>query len=81
MGEAARTVGLVFFVVVAGVVLTRHLARKKGAETGVLKFAASKAGAVVMAGALLLSAAAATATITIAGHQGAKLVWEQKSGG
>lgn len=28
-----------------------------------------------------LSGAAATATITIAGHQGAKLVWEQKSGG
>ncbi len=81
MGEAARNLGLVFFLIVLGVVLVRHFARKKGADTGVLKFAASKAGAAVMAGALVLSAAAATTTITIAGHQGAKLVWEQKSGG
>jgi uncharacterized membrane protein len=81
MGEAARTLGVVFFLIVLAVVLVRHFARKKGAETGVLKFAASKAGAVIMAVALVVSAAAATTTITIAGHQGAKLVWQDKAGG
>lgn len=81
MGEAARNLGLLFFLIVLAVVLVRHFARTKGADKGALKFAASKAGAMVLAGALVLSAAAATVTITIAGHQGAKLVWEQKSGG
>jgi uncharacterized membrane protein len=82
MGELARTLGIVFFLVVLGVVLARHLARKKGeGATGVWGFVGSKAGAVVAAAALVVSAGAATYTISAAGHEGAKLVWEDEADG
>lgn len=80
MGEAARTLGIVFFLVVLTVVLVRHLARKKGeGATGFWSFVASRAGAIVVAAALVISAGAATYTISAAGHQGAKLVWEKET--
>jgi len=76
MGEVARTLGIVFFLIVLGVVLVRHLARRRGeGATGVWAFAGSKAGAIVAAVALVLSAGAATYTVSVAGHQGAKLKW------
>jgi uncharacterized membrane protein len=81
MGEAARNLGLLFFLVVLGVVLVRHFARKKAADAGFWKFAASKTAAIIMSVALVLSAAGATAIISVAGHQGAKLVWNENERG
>lgn len=82
LGEIARNLGLVFFLVVLAVVLVRHLARRRAATEGIWSKANTTAAGVVFALALVLSAAAATITISAAGHQGAKLVWQDaKSGG
>lgn len=82
LGEIARNLGLVFFLVVLAVVLVRHLARRRAATEGIWSKANTKAAGVVFALALVASAAAATITISAAGHQGAKLVWQDaKSGG
>ena len=76
LGEIARNLGLVFFLVVLAVVLVRHLARRRAATEGIWSKANTTAAGVVFALALVLSAAAATITISAAGHQGAKLVWQ-----
>lgn len=88
LGETARTVAIIFFLVVTAVVVLRHLARKKAAgnaegtpATGIWGFIASKAGAICIAIALVLSASAATYTISKAGHQGAKISWEEEGNG
>jgi uncharacterized membrane protein len=86
MGEAARNVSILFFLIVVAVVVLRHLARKRAAAgqsaTGVWSFIASKAGAIAVAALLVLGAAGATYTISVAGHQGAKLNWgEEEKGG
>ncbi|MBP9053792.1 MAG: hypothetical protein KBF94_14340 [Ilumatobacteraceae bacterium] len=82
LGETARTVAIIFFVVVLAVVVLRYLAGKRaagGAEpTGVWAFIGSKAGAIGIAVVLVLSASAATYTISKAGHQGAKISWEEE---
>jgi len=75
LGELARTLSIVFFIVVLAVVAIRYYAKKKGADAGALKFVGSKAGAIVAAVVLVLSAAGATYTMAKAGHQGAKLAW------
>ena len=75
LGETARTVSIVFFVIVLAVVLVRYIAKKKGAEGGPLAFVRSKAGAIVIVALLVVSAGAATWTMAAAGHQGAKLAW------
>lgn len=85
LGETARTVAIVFFLVVTAVVVLRHLARRRAAggasATGIWGFIASKAGAICIALALVLSASAATYTIAKAGHQGAKISWEEEGNG
>ena len=82
LGETARNLGLVFFLVVLAVVLVRYLARRRAATEGIWSKVNTKAAGVVFALALVASAAAATITISAAGHQGAKLVWDStKSGG
>ena len=82
LGEIARNLGLVFFLVVLGVVLVRHLARRKAATEGIWSKVNTKGAAIVFSLALVASAAAATISISQAGHQGAKLVWDStKSGG
>ncbi len=78
LGEVARNLGIVFFLIVLAVVLVRYLARKKAATEGVWSKANSKGAAIVMSVLLVASAAAATVTISQAGHQGAKLVWEDE---
>ena len=82
LGETARTVAIIFFLVVLAVVVLRYLAGKRaagGAEpTGVWAFIGSKAGAIGFAVVLVLSASAATYTISKAGHQGAKISWEEE---
>lgn len=75
LGELARTISIVFFLIVLAVVVVRYIAKKKGTEAGVWAFVRSKAGAVVLALLLVVSAGAATWTMAAAGHQGAKLAW------
>jgi uncharacterized membrane protein len=76
LGQTAEVLGIVFFGIVLVVVLARHLARKKAATDGVWSVLNGKGAAIVMSVLLVASAAAATVTISQAGHQGAKLVWE-----
>ncbi|MEQ1874427.1 MAG: DUF2231 domain-containing protein [Ilumatobacteraceae bacterium] len=78
MGETAQTVAIVFFCVVLVVVVLRYFAKRKAASGGVWALVSSKAGAIMIAAALVLSATAATYTIVEAGHQGAKATWEPK---
>jgi len=82
LGETARTIAILFFLIVAAIVVIRYLARKRAAKgeqaTGLWAFLASKGAAILMAGALVLSGAAATYTMAKAGHQGAKLAWEEE---
>ena len=80
LGELARTISIIFFVIVLAVVVLRYLAKKNGGETGVWAFIRSKAGAIVLASLLVVSAGAATWTMAAAGHQGAKLAWCDDSG-
>ncbi len=79
LGETARNMGIVFFIVVLAVVALRWYARKQGGAEGIWSKLNTKGAAIVMAVALVVSAGAATYTISKAGHQGAKLVWENGS--
>ena len=81
MGETARTLSIVFFLVVLAVVGLRWYAKRRAVgdgaagDGGMWGFARSKAGAIVAAVVLVVSAGAATGTMAVAGHQGAKLAW------
>jgi uncharacterized membrane protein len=82
LGETARLMAIIFFLVVTAVVVLRYLARRRAAagkvQDGVWGFIASKGGAIAVAVVLVLSASAATYTISKAGHQGAKISWEEE---
>lgn len=78
LGETARNLGLLFFLVVLGVVGARYLAKRYGGSSGIWAFVSSKLGATLMSLALVLTAAASTYAISKAGHQGAKLVWTEE---
>lgn len=80
MGETARTVAIMFFLIVLAVVLVRSMAKKRAEGNGVTKFVASKGGAVAMSVLLALSAAGATYTAATAGHSGAEEVWKEEFG-
>lgn len=78
LGETARNVSVLFFLVILGaVVLRRVIVKRTDSLNGILKFAASRAGAIVIACLLVFSSAAATATVVAAGHSGAKQVWHE----
>ncbi|MFM8857812.1 MAG: DUF2231 domain-containing protein [Actinomycetota bacterium] len=79
LGETARSVSILFFMVVLAIVVIRYLVKKGFAQTNSLgRIAASKAGAIVMAVVLAISAVGATATVIAAGHDGAKQVWHEE---
>jgi uncharacterized membrane protein len=78
MGEVAQTVAIIFFCVVLAVVVLRYFAKRNSGSAKVWTLISSKAGAIMIAAALVVSAAAATYTIVEAGHQGAKATWEPK---
>ena len=81
-GEVARTLSLVFMVVVGAVVLARHLARRNAANpTGLWKVVSSKGAAVLMSVVVALAAAGATVAVADAGHKGAESVWSTDGGG
>jgi uncharacterized membrane protein len=79
LGETARNMGILFFLIVLAVVALRWYARTRGGTEGIWTKVNSKAAAIVMSVALVLSAGAATYSISKAGHQGAKLVWEDQA--
>ena len=88
MGDAARGVSLLFFLVVVAVVGVRWFARRRAqaadghaSSGGFWTFVRSRAGAIVMAVLLVVSAGAATYTVVAAGHQGAKVTWETTNTG
>lgn len=86
LGETAQTVAIIFFLVVTAVVVLRHLAHRRaaadGAESGGFwGLLSSKVGAIAIAALLVVSASAATYTISKAGHQGAKISWDEKING
>jgi len=72
-------------VIVTAVVVLRYLARRRaangGTPTGFWKMMSSRAGAIGIAVLLVVSASAATYTISVAGHQGAKLNWGDEGAG
>lgn len=72
LGETARLVSVVFFLVVLAVVLGRWWLRRRarGHSAGL-----SRNLTIVMSAALVVAGAAATYTIVEAGHQGAKVTW------
>lgn len=79
LGESARMISIIFFVIVTAIVLVRYLARRNvGTGNPVMKFAGSKVGASVLAVALVISAGAATYSVAATGHNGAKAVWEEE---
>jgi len=79
LGDTARTIAVVFFFVVLGVVLVRWYARRRAGSGDVLSLVRSTAGAVLAAVLLVACAGAAMYTMVKAGHQGAKVVWEDDS--
>lgn len=84
LGELARTISIIFFVIVTVAVVLRYIAvRRRPDAPGVWAFVRSKGGAIVIAAALVVSAGGAFFTIAKAGHQGAKITWEeeQREGG
>ena len=82
LGETARLMAIIFFLVVTAVVVLRSLARRRvaaGKKTvGVWGFIGSQGGAIAVAVLLVVSASAATYTISKAGHQGATITWEDE---
>jgi hypothetical protein len=80
-GEVARTMSIVFFLIVAAVVFGRRLAQRPGVEpNAVRRLLASRAGAVAMSALVAVAAAGATATVADAGHKGAESVWSTDAG-
>lgn len=90
MGETARLVSLIFFLVVLAVVGYRWYTRRQAAaaaatptETDAVDAPASASShtprivAIVSSVLLIASAVGATATIVSAGHQGAKATWNE----
>lgn len=79
LGESARNISILFFIIVLAVVGIRFLAKRGVAKSSkAATFAASRAGALIMAAVLAISAAGATVTVIAAGHDGAKQVWHEE---
>jgi len=82
LGETARLVAGILFVIALLVVGTRHWMRKNADESnGVTNFMKSKVGVAVVSAALVVSAGAAAYTMVDAGHQGAKASWHDVTTG
>ncbi|HQV58171.1 MAG TPA: hypothetical protein PKV27_09175 [Ilumatobacteraceae bacterium] len=73
LGDTARLMGIIFFVVVAVVVLGRYFLRRNESNLG--RWLRGSVGALVCALVITLSGAGATYAVVQAGHQGAKVTW------
>jgi uncharacterized membrane protein len=79
MGDAARGVSGLFFLMVLLWVGFATWRRRAGEEKAAAKVRKPKVLAAVLMVLALGAGVAATTVITIAGHNGAKSVWEQKT--
>lgn len=83
-GEMARNVSILFFVLLAAFVLVPWFLRRRAAK-GAAGEAPASAGptwlAPVLAGLVVIGAAASTYTVIDAGHSGAKAVWSEEGDG
>lgn len=77
LGESARNVSALFFGVVVVVVAARHWMRAHpDTSNRWTNFGRSRAGGLLMAALLVVSAGASAYLMADAGHQGAKATWE-----
>ncbi len=79
MGDAAQSVVGVFFLMVLLWVGFAWWRRRAGEDTAIARVRRPKVLAAVLMVLAIGAGAAATTVITIAGHNGAKAVWEQKA--
>ncbi len=75
MGDTARLLAFLFFLVVTAAVVLRYWSKRNGTDGGVWNFIRSKGGAIAIAVILVLSASGAMYAVSVAGHSGAKLKW------
>lgn len=82
LGETARLVAGILFVVALLIVGGRHWMRKNsGKANGLTNFVKSQAGVVVVSAVLVAASGAAAYTMIDAGHQGAKASWHDVTTG
>jgi uncharacterized membrane protein len=82
LGETARLVAGILFVVALLVVGARHWMRKNAEKSnGVTNFLKSQAGVVVVSAIMVVASGAAAYTMVDAGHQGAKASWHDVTTG
>jgi len=78
MGDAAQGFAAVFFALVAVWVLFAWWRRRSGEEKVTAVVKRPKVIAVLLSVLVVVSGVAATASVTVTGHSGAKSVWESK---
>jgi uncharacterized membrane protein len=76
LGDTAKLVSVVFFLVVVSIMLFRWWSKKRAASGG-KDIARTGAVAIITAVLLVAAGGSAGAAIAKAGHQGAKITWEE----
>lgn len=86
MGELAAKLGMLFFLLVCLAVGLRWWSVRKtsdaaesAAPSGLAGFAAGRKGAAILAALVVLAGAGATYAVSVAGHRGAGLTWNEAS--
>ncbi len=88
-GELARTVSILFFVLLAAYVLIPWFLRRKAAQRAAAPVTGAESSpaasgpkwlAPMLAGLVVVGAVASTYTVIDAGHSGAKQVWSEEEG-
>jgi uncharacterized membrane protein len=80
-GEMARTLGIVFFIVVVAWIVVPMILKRRAAASGATDSGAPTWFRPVVAVAVLLCAAGSVFTVIDAGHSGAKQVWNEEGDG
>ena len=78
MGDAAQGFAAVFFALVVVWVLFAWWRRRSGEEKVIAVVKRPKVIAIILSVLVVVSGIAATASVTVTGHSGAKSVWESK---
>ncbi|CAB4363204.1 MAG: hypothetical protein F2681_09810 [Actinobacteria bacterium] len=78
MGDAAQGFAAVFFALLAVWVLFAWWRRRSGEEKVTAVVKQPKVIAIILSVLVVVSGIAATASVTVTGHSGAKSVWESK---
>jgi len=78
MGDTAQAFGAIFFALVLAWVLFAWWRRRSGDEKVTAKVKQPKLIGIVLAVLVVVGGVAASASVTLTGHSGAKSVWETK---